>query len=168
MDNDLFRALSSKTRIEIMKKIMSGEYHLSQLAREMGISKSVISRHIRILERSNLIKRKKVGNVHILLANPEVLERAFEPFVEETKIEASRGETISDILKQFPEIKTKEYKGNQFITSVDGDEGLYIYEIDGKVPEKAIDEYKLERAVLLQLKKLVPVTKKKIRVEVKD
>ena len=168
MDNNLFRALSSKTRIEIIKRIMSREYHLSQLARELGISKSVISRHIRILEKANLIKRKKIGNVHILIANPEILEKAFEPFVEETKIEASRGETISDILKQFPEIKTKEYKGNQFITSVNGDEGLYIYEIDGEIPEKAIDEYKLERAVLLQLKKLVPVTKKKIRVEIKE
>ena len=88
--------------------------------------------------------------------------------MEEEKIEANRGETLSDILKQFPEIKTKEYKGNRFITSVNGDEGLYIYEIDGEVPEKAIDEYKLERAVLLQLKKLVPVTKKKIKVEIKE
>ncbi|HHF58911.1 MAG TPA: ArsR family transcriptional regulator, partial [Thermoplasmatales archaeon] len=111
MDNNLFRALSSKTRIEIMKRVMGREYHLSHLARELGISKSVVSRHIRILEKANLIKRKKIGNIHLLIANPEVLEKAFEPFVEETKIEARRGETISDILKQFPEIKTKEYKG---------------------------------------------------------
>ncbi len=166
MDNKLFKALSSKTRLDILKKIMGKEYHLSSLSREMGLSKPVISRHVKVLEDANLIKRKKVGNVHVLKANVDVLEKAFEPFVEEKSVKVKEGKTVFDILKQLPEIEVKEHDGDRFITAVDGEEGLYIYEIDGEIPDRAINRYKLERSALLQLKKLVPVTKKRIRVEV--
>ena len=166
MDNKLFKALSSKTRLDILRKIMDKEYHLSELSREMGISKPVISRHVKILEDANLIKRKKIGNVHVLKANMDALEKAFEPFVEEKRIKIKEGKTVFDILKQLPEIEIREYDGERFITAVDGEEGLYIYEIDGEIPDRAINRYKLERSALLQLKKLVPITKKRIRVEI--
>lgn len=166
MDNKLFKALSSKTRLDILRKIMNKEYHLSELSREMRISKPVISRHVKILEDANLIKRKKIGNVHVLKANMDALEKAFEPFVEEKRIKIKEGKTVFDILKQLPEIEVKEHDGDRFITAVDGEEGLYIYEIDGKIPDRAINRYKLERSALLQLKKLVPITKKRIRVEI--
>jgi len=166
MDNKLFKALSSKTRLDILRKIMDKEYHLSELSREMGISKPVISRHVKILEDANLIKRKKIGNVHVLKANMDALEKAFEPFVEEKRIKIKEGKTVFDILKQLPEIEVKEHDGDRFITAVDGEEGLYIYEIDGEIPDRAINRYKLERSALLQLKKLVPITKKRIRVEI--
>ena len=166
MDNKLFRALGSKTRLDILKKIMNKDYHLSELSREMGLSKPVISRHVKILEDANLIRRKRIGNVHVLKANMDVLEKVFEPFVEERRIKIRGGETVFDILKQLPEIEIKEYNGEKFITAVDGEEGLYIYEIDGEIPDRAVNRYRLERSALLQLKKLIPITKKRIRVEV--
>jgi len=166
MDNKLFKALGSKTRLDILKKIMNKDYHLSELSREMGLSKPVISRHVKILEDANLIRRKRIGNVHVLKANMDALEKVFEPFVEERRIKIRGGETVFDILKQLPEIEIKEYNGEKFITAVDGEEGLYIYEIDGEIPDRAVNRYRLERSALLQLKKLIPITKKRIRVEV--
>lgn len=168
MNNKLFKALSSETRIKILQKIIGGEYHLSELAREMNISKPVISRHIRILEDAKLIERKKIGNVHVLRANVDAIEKVFEPFVEERMVKAREGETVFDILKQLSGIEVREYDGNKFITAVDGEKGLYIYEIDGEIPEKAINKYKLEKSTLLQLKKLIPVTKKRIRIILRD
>ena len=164
----MFKALSSRTRIEILRRIIGRECHISLLSRELKISKSVISRHVKVLEKAGLVRRKKIGNVHLLSANLDALGKTFEPIVEEQNVEAVKGSTIFDILKQIPGIEMKEYNGSKFITSVDGEEGLYIYEVDGEVPEKAVNEYKLEKDVILQLKKLIPVTKKKIKIEVRD
>lgn len=168
MDNKTFRALSSKTRIEIMKRILKEERHLSELSREMGISKPVILRHIRILEDAGLIKRKKIGNLHLLKANIGALEESLETFAEEAQVEVGKGKTVFEVLKQFPDIRTREYDGNEFIYSVNGDEGIYIYEVDGHLPEKAINEYLIEKSIVIQLKKLIPITKKRIKVKVED
>lgn len=167
-NNDLFKALSSESRIKIIKKLINKEIHLSQLSRELNISKPVISRHIKILEKAGLIKRKKIGNVYLLSTNLKGLEKAFEPFIEESKIEIEKGTTIFDALKQLPGVETKSFGRNQYITSIDGDEGLYVYEIDGVIPKKAIDEYKLRKNITLQLKKIVPISKKKIKIDFKE
>jgi len=163
----LFYALSSESRVKIIKKLVNKEIHLSQLSRELKLSKPVISRHIKILEDAGLIKRRIIGNVHLLSANIESLEKAFEPFIEESKIEIEKNTTVFEILKQLPGIETKSDGKNQFITSIDGDGGFYIYEVDGKIPKKAINEFKPEDNVTIKLKKLVPISKKKIRIDIK-
>jgi len=167
-NNNIFYALSSETRLKIIKKITREEIHLSQLSRELNISKPVISRHIKILEKAGLIKRRIIGNVHLFSANINHLEKAFEPFIDESKIEIGKNTTLFDILKQLPGIKTKNIGKNQYITSIDGEEGFYIYEVNGKIPNKAINEYKPKENMTLQLKKLVPVSKKKIRIDYKE
>jgi DNA-binding transcriptional ArsR family regulator len=166
-NNSLFYALSSESRIRIIKKLASKEIHLSELSRELNLSKPVVSRHIKILEKAGLIKRRVIGNVHLLSANIKTIEKAFEPFIEESKIEIEKNTTIFDILRQLPGIETKSDGKNQFITSIDGDGGFYIYEVDGKIPKKAIDEFKPDDNSTINLKKLVPVSKKKIKIDIK-
>jgi len=167
-NNNLFNALSSQTRINIIKILVNKELHLSELSRELKISKPVISRHIKILEEVGLIKRKIIGNVHILSANLECIEKSFEPFVKESKLKIDKNTTIFDALKQLPGVETTSDGKNQFITSIDGEKGFYIYEVDGVIPKKAINRYTPKGNVTLQLKKLVPVSKKKIKIDLKD
>jgi len=166
-NKNLFYALSSESRIKIIKKLVNKEIHLSEISRELKLSKPVVSRHIKILEKAGLIKRRIIGNVHLLSANIESIEKAFEPFIEESKIEIEKNTTIFEILKQLPGIETKSDGKNQFITSIDGDGGFYIYEVDGKIPEKAIDEFKPKDNSTINLKKLIPISKKKIKIDIK-
>ena len=51
----MFKALSSETRIKIIKILLNREIHLSGLARELNISVPVMSRHIKLLENVELI-----------------------------------------------------------------------------------------------------------------
>ena len=171
MDNNnlfLFKALSSESRIRILKKLAHKEFHISQLSRELKISKPVISRHIKILEAAGLVKRRVIGNVHLLSCNIESLENAFEPFVEESNIKMEKNTTIFDALKQLPGIETVTHGKNKYIASIDGEKGYYIYEVNGKAPEKPIDKYKPQGDVTVQLKKLIPVGKKKIKISFKE
>lgn len=169
MGNDqLFKALSSSTRIKIMKTLLNREMHLSGLAREIDISTPVISRHIKILENAGLIKRRIVGSVHLLSANIGRIEKVLEPFIEKSLVEINKEESLFDTLKQVPGVEIKKVGNHQYITSIDGESGYYIYEVNGMLPKKPVDEYMINKSVTLDLKKLVSVQKKKIKVKVKN
>ena len=167
MDNDkMFKALSSETRIKIIKILLNREIHLSGLARELNISVPVMSRHIKLLENVELVKKRVVGNVHLLSANIGSLEELLEPFIEESEIEINEHDSIFDALKQIPGIEIQRVGENQYITSIDGEKGYYIYEVDGKIPTKSINEFRPKKNITLELKKLVSVNKKKIEVKI--
>lgn len=165
---NIFRALSSSTRITILKKLIKKEMHLSGLARELGISVPVTSRHIRILEEAKLINKKIFGNTYILSTKIKNLEYALEPFIDESTVEVEKKKSILDALNQIPGIEIKKFGNNFYIRSIDDEEGYYIYEVDGILPSKPIDKYILKKNVNLDLKKLVTVKKKKIKVHIKD
>lgn len=169
MSNDrFFRALSSPMRIKILQKLRNKEMHLSGLARDLGISVPVTSRHIKILEEVGLINKRIFGNTYLLTTRIRNLEDALEPFIEESTVEINRKKSIFDALKQIPGIEVKKVGKHKYIKSIDGDDGYYIYEVDGRLPKKPIDEYTIDKSVTLDLKKLVSVKKKKIKVNVKN
>jgi len=164
----IFRALSSSMRIKILKKLINKEMHLSGLARELGISVPVTSRHIKILEEVKLINRRIFGNTHLLSAKITNLESALEPFIEESTVEIEKKKSIFHALRQIPGIEIKKIGANYYIRSIDDEEGYYIYEVDGKLPSKPIDKYMLEKNINLDLKKLITVQKKKIKINIKN
>ena len=164
-NNQLFKALSNTTRIQIMRLLLNREIHLSGLARELRLSPPVISRHVKLLEQVGLIKKRIVGNVHLLSATVGGLEAVLEPFIEESTVEINKHDSLFDALKQLPSVEVQRVGCNQYIASINGEKGYYIYEVDGIPPKIPIDEYKPERNVTLHLKKLIPVNKKKIEVK---
>ncbi len=165
-NNVIFKALSSGTRIKIMKILLNREIHLSGLARELDISVPVISRHIKLLENAGLIKKRIIGNIHLLSTNIGSLEKVLEPFIKESKVEINKHENLFDALKQLHGVEVQRVGNNQYITSIDGEKGYYIYEVDGISPKIPIDEYKPKKNVTLHLKKLVAVNKKKIEIKI--
>jgi hypothetical protein len=142
--------------------------HVSGLARELGISVPVTSRHIKILEKAGLIDERVFGNTYLLKTKIKNFENVLEPFIEESSIKISKEKSILDALKQIPTIEISKVGDNFYIKSIDGDEGYYIYQVDGKLPNKPINEYKINKNVTLDLKKLVTVKKKKIKIKIKD
>lgn len=167
-NNNLFKALSSQTRMKIMKILLHREIHLSQLAKEIGISIPVTLRHVNILLESQLIIKRVIGNVHLLSANLEVLDNILEPFIEESVVEINKNDNLFNALQQLPGVEVKRVGSNQLITSINGEKGYYIYEVDGKSPNISIDKFKTKQDITLNLKKLVSVNKKKVNVKVKQ
>jgi DNA-binding transcriptional ArsR family regulator len=169
MGNDcLFKALCSSTRIEIMQILTKHEMHLSGLARKINISVPVVSRHIKILEEAGLVNKRIIGNVHLLNAKIRGLEKILEQFVEESSVEINKYDSLLDALNQLPGIEVKKFGGQQYIHSVDGEKGNYIYEVDGKLPNTPVDKYKPKKDVTLNLKKIVSINKKKVNIKVNN
>ncbi len=55
----VFQALGSEVRLEIIRAISSGHITVTQLAKQMNVSKAAISKNLHILEKADLIQLKK-------------------------------------------------------------------------------------------------------------
>ena len=70
--------------------------------------------------------------------------------------------------RQVSGVGIKKIGEKEFIVSINGEEGFYIYEVDGSAPNKPVNEFKMEKNGEVAIKRLVPVLKKRVRVHVKD
>lgn len=75
LDNTLI-ALADPTRRAILQRLTQGEARVTELAKPFDMSLNAVSKHIQMLERAHLVRRRKVGREHFLAANPEPLDAA--------------------------------------------------------------------------------------------
>ncbi len=57
----VLEALSSETRIKIVELLSKQEMNIKELSAALGITNSIVTRHIRKLEQANIIKTKHVA-----------------------------------------------------------------------------------------------------------
>jgi DNA-binding transcriptional ArsR family regulator len=74
----LFYALSDPTRRQILSMLNDGKCTIGELADPFKMSLAAISKHIKILEKAKLLKRKKLGRIHECTLNPGALKSAEE------------------------------------------------------------------------------------------
>ncbi len=71
----IFKSLSCKWRIEIVKKLSKGDYCLCELEKEIPIDKTTLSRHIKVLVDAGLIIQKRNGQrKDLLLSDSKVID----------------------------------------------------------------------------------------------
>ena len=162
----IFKALSSKTRMEMLRLLLQGEYHVSGLAHELGISVPVAAKHAKLLENADLVHRKAFGRTHVLSANRKRLYDAMDTFSTDYAVQTREGKSILEALKEVDGIGIKKVGDKEFIASIDGEEGFYIYEVNGKPPAVPINEYKMDTGGEIVIKRLVPVLTKRVTVRI--
>lgn len=69
-------ALADPTRRAILHRLSAGEARVTELARPFAMSLNSVSKHIGVLERAGLVRRRKAGREHILSFNPAPLDEA--------------------------------------------------------------------------------------------
>ena len=69
-------ALADPTRRSILERLSRGEARVTELARPYSMSLNAVSKHIRVLERARLIRRRRAGREHFLSFNPDPLTSA--------------------------------------------------------------------------------------------
>ncbi|HEX6689687.1 MAG TPA: metalloregulator ArsR/SmtB family transcription factor [Burkholderiales bacterium] len=76
--DDTLIALADDTRRSILQRLAAGEARVTEVAEPFDISLNSVSKHIRLLERAGLVRRRIAGRDHFL-----TLQR--EPFDELTR-----------------------------------------------------------------------------------
>jgi DNA-binding transcriptional ArsR family regulator len=69
-------ALADPTRRAILQRLARGEARVTELARPFAISLNSVSKHIRVLERAQLVRRRRSGREHLMSFNPQPLDQA--------------------------------------------------------------------------------------------
>ena len=69
-------ALADPTRRAILKRLARGEARVTEIAQPFAMSLNSVSKHIRVLERARLVRRRRAGRDHYLSFNPSPLDEA--------------------------------------------------------------------------------------------
>ena len=73
--DEVFRALSDPIRRAILTRLAEGECPVSTLGEPFAVSPPAISKHLRVLEKTGLIARRKSGRVHYCRLRADPLRR---------------------------------------------------------------------------------------------
>jgi DNA-binding transcriptional ArsR family regulator len=98
MDQTLM-ALADPTRRAILQRLSSGEARVTELAQPFDISLNAVSKHIRILERADLIRRRTAGREHFLSFNRQQLDEVATWIETQRAVWSARLDTLEALLK---------------------------------------------------------------------
>jgi DNA-binding transcriptional ArsR family regulator len=96
------QALSDPTRRAILARLSEGEARVTEIAKPFAISLNSVSKHIQMLERADLVRRRREGREHILSLNPAPLDEAADWLVAQRRLWRFRLSWLDDILKEGP------------------------------------------------------------------
>ena len=99
-------ALADPTRRAILQRLSRGEARVTELAQPFEMSLNAVSKHIRILERADLVRRRTAGREHFLSFNRQQLDE-LATWIETQRAEwNARLDALEALLKAEDEAKS--------------------------------------------------------------
>lgn len=105
--NETLNALADPTRRGILERLSHGEARVTELAEPFRISLNSVSKHIRILERAGLVRRRIEGREHILSFRPAPLDATASWLESRRELWARRLQALDDLLCEEARTQTK-------------------------------------------------------------
>ncbi len=72
----VFHALADPTRRAMLRALAGGERNIGELAAPFAMSFAAASKHVRVLERGGLVRRRVAGRAHVCRLEPTPLAAA--------------------------------------------------------------------------------------------
>jgi DNA-binding transcriptional ArsR family regulator len=97
--SDVYAALGSDVRRSILDRLARGEARITDVAAPFGISFAAVSKHVAVLERAGLLRRRVEGRTHWLALEAAPLLDA-EAWIERTRsFWNGRLDALEDLLR---------------------------------------------------------------------
>jgi DNA-binding transcriptional ArsR family regulator len=74
--SELFQVLGDATRLRILMLLLRAEMAGSQISQKLKVEKTLLSKHLSVLEKNGLIAREKRGRVNWFSICPEVRSKS--------------------------------------------------------------------------------------------
>ena len=74
--DQLFGALADATRRDILARVMDADASVSELAARYDMSFAAVQKHVAVLERAQLVTKRKDGRAQRVAGNPDAVRRA--------------------------------------------------------------------------------------------
>ncbi|MGQ0831272.1 MAG: ArsR/SmtB family transcription factor [Microthrixaceae bacterium] len=98
----VFHALADATRRDIVVRVMQGEHSVSSLARVYPMSFAAVQKHVAVLERADLVTKRRHGREQLVLGNVDTIRRAEALLAELETLWRGRIERFGDVLAHSP------------------------------------------------------------------
>jgi DNA-binding transcriptional ArsR family regulator len=106
-------ALADPTRRAILERLSQGEARVTELAAPFSISLNSVSKHIRMLERAELVRRRVAGKEHLLSFNRAPLEEAALWIESQRALWTRRLQALDDLLRAEDRALANDRHSNQ-------------------------------------------------------
>jgi DNA-binding transcriptional ArsR family regulator len=109
----IFYALSDPTRRDILETLSKGEAGVTQLAEKSHLTLPAISKHLKVLERGELIERKedeKDGRAFVLALRPQAMGKATDWLEKHRQYWNDRFDELERFIQAHPDPKEEERK----------------------------------------------------------
>ena len=92
-------ALAHPTRRAMLQRLMRGEACVTELAEPFAISLNAVSKHLAILERAGLVRRRRVWREHRVSYNPAPMDAAAAWMAEQQQFWSTRLRALAALLQ---------------------------------------------------------------------
>lgn len=92
-------ALADPTRRAILERLAKGEARVTELADPLPMSLNGVSKHIRVLERAQLVQRRRAGREHFLSLNARPLDEVATWIAEQRALWTARLDVLEALLR---------------------------------------------------------------------
>jgi DNA-binding transcriptional ArsR family regulator len=93
-------ALAHPARRAILERLKQGEARVTELAEPFAMSLAAVSKHIQILERAHLVRRRRVWREHRVSFNPAPLNEAGAWMERQRTFWANSLQALDDLLQE--------------------------------------------------------------------
>jgi DNA-binding transcriptional ArsR family regulator len=98
--DSVFHALADPTRRDIVRAAMHAEHSVSALARRYPMSFAAVQKHVAVLERAELVTKRRRGREQLVRGNVATVRAAYEVLEELEEIWRGRLERFGEVLDQ--------------------------------------------------------------------
>jgi DNA-binding transcriptional ArsR family regulator len=100
MVNDPFKALAHPIRRGIVERLAEGPATVGEATQGFGVSKPAISKHLKVLEETGVVRRDVMGRTHRLSLEPAVLSEAADWMDRQRALWGRLFDVVDDYLKE--------------------------------------------------------------------
>jgi DNA-binding transcriptional ArsR family regulator len=97
----VFHALAHPARRVMLRRLAGGERNLTELAAPLRMSFPAASKHVRVLERARLVRRRVVGRDHLCRVEGKPLAQASGWLEEYRKVWEGNFQRLDDLLDEL-------------------------------------------------------------------
>jgi DNA-binding transcriptional ArsR family regulator len=100
LDN-VFGALADPTRRDILRRVAVKEMSVSELSEPYRLTFAAISKHLKVLERAKLVKKRRAGKQQMVQLAPKAIEQAADHLKKYQQLWEDRLDALEAYLKQM-------------------------------------------------------------------